>query len=111
MPPYLRLAALAALTLVLAGCGAKPQQAVGVSAGPTIHYLLCDGDRVTAVRLTTPGGRVLWQRSFSPGTTQTTFRVPISPRLPVRVSGHDGEPAMQLVAVPEAGIVRGDGNE
>jgi hypothetical protein len=109
MPPYLRLAALGALALGLTGCGAKPQQAVGVSAGPTIHYLLCDGDRVTAVRLTTPGGRVLWQRTFAPGTTRTTFRVPISPRLPARVSGPDGKPAMQLVALPTAGLVRGDG--
>ncbi len=61
------------------------------------------------MRVTTPAGRVLWQRDFPHGTTQTTFPVPISPRLPVWVSGPDGHPAMRLGAVPAKGVVRGDG--
>jgi len=99
--------------LVAAGCGAKPQQAVGVSRGPVVHYLLCEGDTVRLVRLTTADGRVVWRRRFADGTTRTTFRVPVElpPGEPIRVSDPDGQPAMQLTAasIPATGILRGDG--
>ena len=105
--------AAAAIVAVLAGCGSKPQQAVGVSQGPVVHYLVCDGDSVRHVRLTTTDGRVLWQQRFPEGTTRDRFRVPV--RLPagdaIRVSDPDGRPAMELTAasVPSTGILRGDG--
>jgi hypothetical protein len=96
------------LTLLLAGCGAQPQQAIGVSSGPTIHFLLCPDERVTELRLTTPGGAVLYKRSFAP-TPQTTFRLPSTPRLPAWVGGPDGKPVMKLTHIPSSGILRGDG--
>jgi hypothetical protein len=99
------------LTLLLAGCGAKPQQAVGVSSGPTIHFLLCPDERVTEVRVTTPGGDVLYRRTFSPATTRTTFRLPSTPRLPAWVGGPDGKAVMKLTHIPSSGIVRGDGKQ
>lgn len=113
--------AIATALLLLAGCGARPQDAVGVSAGPTVHYLLCSGDRVRTVRLTTPSGRTLWRIDSAKGSTQTTYRVgsrPVGFRTvvpfrglapQVRVSGLDGKPAMQLSRVPQRGILRGDG--
>jgi hypothetical protein len=103
------LAAAAALPLLLAGCGAQPQLAVGVSRGPTIHYLLCSDQRVTELRVTTPGGKVLYKREFADPSSQPTFRLPFTPRLPVWISGPDGKPAMQLTAIPPSGIARGDG--
>jgi hypothetical protein len=103
------LLAAAALPLLLAGCGAQPQLAVGVSRGPTIHYLLCSDQRVTEVRVTRPGGKVLYKREFAQPSSQTTFRLPFTPRLPAWISGPDGKPAMQLTAIPSTGIIRGDG--
>jgi hypothetical protein len=109
------------LAIVVAGCGARPQQAVGVSAGPTVHYLLCGSDRVTSVRLTTPPGRTLWRIDSSKGSTRTTYRagstppgfrtvVPFRGLAPqVRVSGPTGKPVMQLSRVPAGGILRADG--
>jgi hypothetical protein len=97
------------LALLAAGCGARPQQAAGVSSGPVVHYLLCHDDRVTAVTVTAPSGRVLWRRRFPGGTTRE--RVPL-PRLepPFRVSGPDGgEPVLEVDRVPAQGILRGDG--
>jgi hypothetical protein len=115
------LFASAALALLAAGCGARPQQAVGVSAGPTVRYLLCAGQRVSSVRLTTPAGRTLWRIDSAHGSTQAAYRVGSRPAgfrtvVPfrglapqVRVSGPDGKPAMQLSRVPASGILRGDG--
>lgn len=97
------------LLLLVAGCGSKPQQAVGVSTGPTIHYLLCNGSRVSAVRVTTPDGATVWEKTFPKGSTQTAFRIPFTPNLPVQISDPSGEPAMELTRIPETGIVRGDG--
>lgn len=77
-------ASAAAVALLAAGCGAKPPQAVGVSAGPTAHYLRCgSGPRVKTKRL---------QR-----TPPFILRTP------------DGDPAMQVTRIPAAGILRGDG--
>lgn len=104
-----RFVLAALLLLVVAGCGSKPQQAVGVSAGPTIHYLICDGARVSVVRVTTPGGATVWEKTFPNGSTRSTFRIPFTPNLPVRISDPSGEPAMSLTRIPETGIVRGDG--
>lgn len=118
--PLWMCAAGVTAVVVLAGCGARPQQAVGVSAGPTVHYLLCGGDRVTSVRLTTPSGRTLW-RIDSKGSARTTYRagstppgfrtvVPFRGLAPqVRVSGPTGKPVMQLAHVPASGILRADG--
>jgi hypothetical protein len=102
-----RAVAAAALPLLLAGCGARPQQAIGVSRGPTAHYLLCRDDRIDAVRLTSESGRVLWQRRFPGGSTRTAYRIPARPG--AFLSGPDGKPAMQLTAIPSTGIIRGDG--
>jgi hypothetical protein len=109
-----------ALLLLLAGCGARPQLAVGVSSGPTIHYLLCAGERVTEVRLTAPGGRVLWE--LRGRSRRTTYRVGVVPpgfRRVVRfrglgrratvVSGPDGKPELAFTTPPASGILRGDG--
>lgn len=79
-----------------------------MSAGPTVHYLLCKGETVERVRVTAPGGRVLWQRAFAGGTTLTRFHLPaLAP--PFVVSGPDGRAAMQVDAIPAAGVLRGDG--
>lgn len=102
-----RVLLLAPLALLLAGCGARPQQAVGVSKGPTLHYLLCPGQKLEQVELTSASGKTLWQRKFANGTTRTAFRVPVRPG--AIVSGPDGGPAMHLQPVPESGIRRGDG--
>ena len=111
-----RLAAAAAAVLfvgLVAGCGSKPQQAVGVSNGPVVHYLLCEGDAVRHVRVTTATGRVVWQARFPDGTTRTAFRVPVPLPAgePIRVSDPDGQPAMELTTadIPPTGILRGDG--
>ena len=73
------LFASAALALRLAGGGARPQDAVGVSAGPTVHYLLCSGDRIHTVRLTTPAGRTLWRIDSASGSQQSTYRAGSTP--------------------------------
>jgi hypothetical protein len=73
-----------ALVLLLAGCGARPQEAVGVSRGPTVHYLLCsDG-------------------------TEKTVRMP-GRRPPFTVKDLDGQPVMHVTRIPARGILRGDG--
>ena len=77
------LLAAAALPLLLAGCGAQPQQAVGVSRGPTIHYLLCSDERVTELRRARRrAAKVLYKRDFADPSSQPTFRLPFTPRLP-----------------------------
>lgn len=106
---------------LLGGCGARPQLAVGVSGGPTVHYLLCRDQRVTDVKLTRADGRPLWEIRSARGSALTTFRagevppgfrevVPFRGLAPVmRVSGPDGKPAMELTRPPRTGILRGDG--
>lgn len=113
--------AAAAAALLLAGCGARPQLAVGVSRGPTVHYLLCAGDTVTDVELTRVDGRPLWAIRSARGSTRTRYRVgtvppgfrqvvPFRGLAPtMRVSGPDGKPAMELSRAPATGILRGDG--
>jgi hypothetical protein len=75
--------ALIALALLLAGCGARPQQAVGVSRGPVVHYLLCEGGSSTTVRL--------------------------HRRPPVTIEDLDGHAVMRVTRVPARGILRADG--
>ncbi|HEY6015162.1 MAG TPA: hypothetical protein VIU16_00135 [Gaiellaceae bacterium] len=106
---------------LLGGCGARPQQAVAVSRGPTVHYLLCRGERVTAVRLTRADGRPLWEIRSARGSALATYRVGVVPPgfrqvVPfrglaptTRVSGPDGRPAMTLTRPPRTGVLRGDG--
>jgi hypothetical protein len=73
----------AALALLGAGCGARPQQAVGVSRGPTVHELVCDA-RTVVVR--------------HPDATP-----------PFTVRNEDGDPVMRVTTVPASGILRADG--
>jgi len=115
------IAVAALVALVAAGCGARPQEGVGVSRGPVVHYLLCSGDRVHQVRLSTPQGRTLWEIHSQQGSTRTAYRVGETPpgfrqrvafgglARTTRVSGPDGKAAMQFSAVPREGIARGDG--
>jgi hypothetical protein len=77
------LCASGAALLVLAGCGARPQQAIGVSRGPTVHELVCDARRVVVRH---PDARV-------PFTVRTL----------------DGDPALRVIRIPARGILRGDG--
>ena len=115
---------LAGCGLLVAGCGgARPQQAVGVSRGPVVHYLLCQNDLVQTVRLTAPGGRVLWQIDSAQGSTRTDYPVGKTPPgftrvVPYRglaaktwVSGPDGREAMSFApaSLPASGVLRGDG--
>jgi hypothetical protein len=83
VPGRLQSLAAAALVLGLAGCGARPQQAVGVSRGPVVHYLLCEEAATKTVRL--------------------------PKRLPFTVRSLDGEPVMRVTRIPAQGILRGDG--
>jgi hypothetical protein len=75
--------AAAAIVLVLAGCGARPQQAVGVSRGPVVHYLVCKGGPTRTVRL--------------------------AKRPPFTVDSPEGDPVMRVTRIPAHGILRGDG--
>jgi hypothetical protein len=68
--------------LLVAGCGARPQEAVGVSRGPVVHYLRCDGP-VKTVRL--------------------------AKRPPFLVRDLDGDAVMRITRIPARGILRGDG--
>ena len=113
-----------ASALLLAGCGgAGPEHAVGVSRGPVVHYLLCRGDLVQTVRLTAPGGRVLWEIDSAQGSSRTDYRVGATPvgftqavafrgLAPTTwVSGADGRPTMSFTSasLPATGLLRGDG--
>jgi len=68
--------------VLLAGCGARPQQAVGVSQGPVVHYLRCE-------------------------RPVKTVRVAKQP--PFLVRDLDGDPVFEATRIPARGILRGDG--
>jgi hypothetical protein len=62
---------------------------------------------VNVIRLTSPQGRVLWERRFPQGSSRTSYRLPAL-GLPVRISDPNGKPVMQFAHVPSRGILRGD---
>jgi hypothetical protein len=86
-----------------------------------IHYLVCEGQKIETVRLSTPAGRTIWEIHSDKGSTETTYDVgktppgftqvtPFRGLAPVtRVDGPDGDPAMSFSDVPKSGILRGDG--